>query len=89
MRLSSKALCWFRYRDMSEHVKVQHGTNLRLNCKIAGDHGVCSWSCGSYMYCMNRHLSMYHGIEDAGTGEFPLHLVYWTATNDPLPKGVS
>ena len=74
---------------MYKHVKVKHGAHLRLNCKVSDGLGVCSWSCGSYMYCMNRHLSKYHEIEDVGTGEFPLHLIYWDTTNDPLPKGVS
>ena len=84
-----RLFCWFRYRDMSEHVKERHGTNLRLNCKIAGDHGVCSWSCSSYMYCMTRHLADYHHLENTGRGEFPKSQVFLTTTKDPLPKGVS
>ena len=74
---------------MNEHVQKRHGIHLRLNCKIVGPHGMCSWSCSSYMYCMTRHLSEYHQLEGIGKGDFPDELVFLTTTKDPLPNGVS
>ena len=80
----------FSYRDLSEHVTDIHGIHLRLNCQfVTPTHGMCSWSCSSYMYCMTKHLRDYHQVENIGRGEFPKTLVFLTTTRDPLPKGVS
>ena len=79
----------FSYRGMVEHVEKAHGAHVRLNCQVMGPHGMCSWSCCSYMYCMRLHLAEYHFLENTGRGEFPTAHVFITSTDDPLPKGVS
>ena len=80
----------FSFRELRSHVTDIHKWHLRLNCQVViPNHGMCSWSCGSYMLCMTAHLRDYHGVDDPGHGEFPKTLVFMTSTREPLQKGVS
>ena len=79
----------FRFREMVPHILRDHGFHVRINCKVRGKTGFCSWSCGSKLHCYTRHLKVFHGVKKSGHGEFPKDLLFLTATRDHLKKGVS